>query len=129
MEFRFEGGNTAAMVAGFTRALTVPGTKVAGPAPGPVAIGAMADVGIDLRDPFDTLGSHTALITVPEVVGDLASVRDAARTQAESLADEHGLRARYGDAVRGAFGIDPDITFLNHGSYGAAPRSVLAAQR
>ncbi|MDB5405576.1 MAG: cefD [Rhodospirillales bacterium] len=34
----------------------------------------------------------------------------------------------YGRAVRGEFLLDPDFLIVNHGSFGAAPRSVLAAQ-
>src|SRR5688572_381388 len=32
-------------------------------------------------------------------------------------------------AIREHWGLDPAVTFLNHGSFGAAPKSVLAAQQ
>jgi isopenicillin-N epimerase len=34
----------------------------------------------------------------------------------------------FGRAIRDAFLLDPDVTYLNHGSFGATPRAVLAAQ-
>jgi isopenicillin-N epimerase len=34
----------------------------------------------------------------------------------------------YGRAIRGEFLLDPDFLIVNHGSFGATPRSVLAAQ-
>jgi isopenicillin-N epimerase len=36
---------------------------------------------------------------------------------------------RFGHAALSAFALHPDVTFLNHGSFGAAPRAVLAAQQ
>ncbi len=41
---------------------------------------------------------------------------------------EHTLPA-FGHAIRGEWMLDEDIVYLNHGSYGAAPRRVLAAQQ
>jgi isopenicillin-N epimerase len=32
------------------------------------------------------------------------------------------------DTIRSAFALDPSVTFLNHGSFGATPRAVLAEQ-
>lgn len=37
-------------------------------------------------------------------------------------------RTRFGRALRRRFLLDPSARFLNHGSYGATPRAVLAAQ-
>jgi isopenicillin-N epimerase len=34
----------------------------------------------------------------------------------------------YGAALRGEWRLDPGVTYLNHGGYGATPRAVLAAQ-
>jgi len=48
---------------------------------------------------------------------------------ASELLTEVGLRRAYGDAVRPAFLLEPDMVFLNHGSYGATPRSVIEAQQ
>lgn len=36
---------------------------------------------------------------------------------------------RFGPAMRSAWAIDPDITYLNHGTVGAPPRRVLEAQQ
>jgi hypothetical protein len=88
----------------------------------------MAEVGVDLHEPFDELGHDARVVVVADSPGDPVSVREAARVRVEALVDALGIRVRYGDAVRGAFAIDPDVTFLNHGSYGAAPRFLVAAQ-
>lgn len=37
-------------------------------------------------------------------------------------------RPRFGRAIRGLWHLDPGAAFLNHGSYGACPKTVLAAQ-
>lgn len=37
-------------------------------------------------------------------------------------------RRPLGHALRGAFALEPDLLFLNHGSFGATPRAVLAAR-
>src|SRR5580704_7179045 len=37
--------------------------------------------------------------------------------------------ARYGASVRSEWPLDPDVTYLNHGGFGVAPKAVLAAQR
>ena len=34
-----------------------------------------------------------------------------------------------GHAIRTEWGLDPDFLTVNHGSFGATPRSVLASQR
>lgn len=34
----------------------------------------------------------------------------------------------FGHSLRGLWSLDPGIHFLNHGSFGAAPRHVFAAQ-
>jgi isopenicillin-N epimerase len=40
-----------------------------------------------------------------------------------------GTSARYGASVRSEWPLDPDVTYLNHGGFGVAPKAVLAAQR
>jgi isopenicillin-N epimerase len=47
-------------------------------------------------------------------------------TPSDTASSEPALR--YGRAIRGEFLLDPDFLIVNHGSFGAAPRSVLAAQ-
>jgi isopenicillin-N epimerase len=42
---------------------------------------------------------------------------------------DNGLRNRYGKAVRPLFTLSDAVAHLNHGSYGATPREVTAAQR
>ncbi len=37
--------------------------------------------------------------------------------------------SRFGRALLSQWGLDPDVTYLNHGTVGAVPRVVLAAQR
>jgi isopenicillin-N epimerase len=39
------------------------------------------------------------------------------------------LSNRFGRAIRGAFCLDDAVAYLNHGSFGATPRAVLAAQQ
>ncbi|MBI1778979.1 MAG: aminotransferase class V-fold PLP-dependent enzyme [Proteobacteria bacterium] len=34
----------------------------------------------------------------------------------------------FGSAIQGAFALDPEVAHLNHGSFGATPRKVMAAQ-
>ena len=46
---------------------------------------------------------------------------------ARPAADDGGVM-EYGRAVRGEWGLDPDFLTLNHGSYGATPLVVRAAQ-
>ena len=36
--------------------------------------------------------------------------------------------ANFGPGMRERFLLEPDMAFLNHGSYGAAPKEVLAVQ-
>src|SRR5712692_3616360 len=40
-----------------------------------------------------------------------------------------GVRMRFGHGMLQHWMLDPDVTYLNHGTVGAVPRSVLAAQQ
>lgn len=55
------------------------------------------------------------------------AARDTLRTRVEGFLIERGLRHSFA-GVRGDFLLDPTVTFLNHGSFGATPRSVMEAR-
>ena len=42
--------------------------------------------------------------------------------------DARPMTRPFGAAIRSEWLLDPDVAFLNHGSFGATPRRVLAAQ-
>jgi isopenicillin-N epimerase len=46
----------------------------------------------------------------------------------EMESGESGAR-RYGAGLRGEWPLDPDVSYLNHGGFGATPSAVLAAQQ
>lgn len=142
MKIRFSGGDAAVLAAGWTRALSIPGTRVAGPAPTPATAASLAEVGIDLANPWDPIevadlavgvgapaGEGTETLRWPEDGGEPAALRAAVRERVEALLAARSRRVAYGDAVKERFALRSDVLFLNHGSFGATPREVLAAQR
>ena len=54
---------------------------------------------------------------------------DAAQATGNLEARESGASARFGRALRAAWPLDPSVTYLNHGTVGATPRRVMAAQQ
>ena len=62
-------------------------------------------------------------------LGPFRVARDAIGARVSEWLAAQQCRASFGTAVRDRFVLPPDIAFLNHGSFGATPRSVLEAQR
>ncbi len=106
--------------AGWARALSTPDVQVIPPPAPPTAreIAEMRIRGIDLAR-----AARDRPVEGPEVP--LPPRRD----EIDALLQRHGRRVAFGAAVRDAFVLRRDMTFLNHGSFGAAPRVVLEAQR
>ncbi len=63
-----------------------------------------------------------------ERLGAFRRARDTIREEVEAFLVERGLRHSFAGA-RSSFVLDPSITFLNHGSFGATPREVLEARQ
>lgn len=123
----------------------------------PEAVQVMREVGVDLRDHRSvqvTGDEHPDVVVTlcdeqvcPVYPGDVERLswstpdpagrgiaafreaRESIRRRVEAFLEERGKRARFGAASRPLFALRDDVVFLNHGSFGATPREVLAAQR
>lgn len=77
-----------------------------------------------VEDPANARGDLDARLA------DFRRARDAIRAYVERFLEERGYRMRFGDdETRARFRLRTDMTFLNHGSFGATPAVVLDAQR
>lgn len=96
------------------------------------------DVVVDLGDepaPVQ-LGTRRVVWSTPDPCGVTTSdplapfrvARDEIGARIAAFLAQEGHAVQFGEAVRGEFLLQPGIAFLNHGSFGATPRSVLAAQ-
>jgi len=88
----------------------------------PVYPGGVEHISWATEDPASDTG------TMAERLARFRIARDHIGDVVADFLRQRGLARRFGAAVRDQFALDPDIAFLNHGSFGATPRSVLAAQ-
>lgn len=105
-------------------------SKVAAGLPAP-------DVVMELgNEPWPQLGARRVTWATPDPctaksrdpLAPFRVARDQIGARVAAFLEQEGQAARFGDAVRAQFALQPDIAFLNHGSFGATPRSVLDAQ-